>query len=284
MTCVSVVMSVYNDERFLREAIESILNQTFSDYEFIIIDDGSTDGSSEIISEYNDSRIFYIRQGNHGLPYALNKGIGMSKGKYVARMDADDISHPQRLEKQYNYMENHPDVFLCGTAMQRFGYKKYYSGYYSNVEEVKIRTFVCNPVGHPTWFFKNDSNYRIHYDETFIKSQDYEVMIRLVMDKVRMAILEEPLLFYRERKRSAETIEKKYTSKARKRFLSLLGIETTDEIVELIIGFLEDKVISEEDKAQVENVLLSIINRNKDLKIFDQYYLEKYFYDRGIYG
>ena len=104
---ISVVMSVYNGEIYLYEAIESILNQTFTNFEFIIIDDGSTDNSAEIIKSYDDNRIVLIQQGNKGLAAALNEGIKIAKGKFIARMDADDISLPTRLETQIQFMEAH---------------------------------------------------------------------------------------------------------------------------------------------------------------------------------
>lgn len=112
---ISVVMSVYNGEKYLGEAIESILNQTFKDFEFIIINDGSTDKSLEIIKSYKDERIVIIDQKNMGLAKALNNGIKIAKGKYIARMDADDISMPNRLEIQYDFMERHPECVAVGS-------------------------------------------------------------------------------------------------------------------------------------------------------------------------
>lgn len=112
---VSVVMSVYNGEKYLREAIESILNQTFTNFEFIIIDDGSSDESVNIIKSLNDSRIVFLQQENKGLATALNRGIRAAKGKYIARMDADDKSHPARLFNQISYLKKHPDCILLGT-------------------------------------------------------------------------------------------------------------------------------------------------------------------------
>ena len=109
---ISVVMSIYNGERYLSLAIESILKQTFKDFEFIIVDDGSTDRSLEIIRKYEkkDSRIRVLVQENQGLAAALNNGIAMARGEYIARMDDDDISLPNRLELQYNFMESHPEI------------------------------------------------------------------------------------------------------------------------------------------------------------------------------
>ena len=106
---VSVLMSVYNGEKYLREAVESILNQTFRDFEFIIIDDGSTDSTNEIIRSYSDCRIRLLEnEENIGLTKSLNKGIDQCRGEYIARMDGDDVSLQQRFSKQLEYLINNP--------------------------------------------------------------------------------------------------------------------------------------------------------------------------------
>ena len=117
MPVISVIMPVYNTkEKFLREAVESILNQTFTDFEFIIINDGSDSITEDIILSYKDLRIKYLKnEQNLGIVQSLNKAVKTAKGKYIARMDADDISMPHRLEKQYEFMENHPQCGVCGT-------------------------------------------------------------------------------------------------------------------------------------------------------------------------
>ena len=107
-------MSIYNGEDYLHEAIESILKQTYSDFEFIIINDGSSDSSLKIVKSISDNRIVLIDQKNTGLAIALNNGIKIAKGKYIARMDADDISMPERLKLQFEFLENHPEVIVVG--------------------------------------------------------------------------------------------------------------------------------------------------------------------------
>src|SRR5690606_30041678 len=110
---ITVLMPVYNAEKYLREAIDSVLNQTFKNFEFLIIDDGSNDASVEIIESYKDSRIRLIHnQTNSGISYTLNRGIHLSSFDLIARMDADDISHKQRLEKQYKYALKYSDYSL----------------------------------------------------------------------------------------------------------------------------------------------------------------------------
>ena len=120
---ISVVMPVYNAEKYVAEAVESILQQTYTDFEFIIIDDCSTDNSYGILQTYaaKDIRIRLFKNDvNNKLPNTLNFGIAQSNGKYIARMDADDISLPERFAKQVEFMESHPEIGVCGTLIKEF--------------------------------------------------------------------------------------------------------------------------------------------------------------------
>jgi glycosyltransferase involved in cell wall biosynthesis len=119
-------MSVYNERRFLDGAAESILVQSFSDFEFIIVNDGSTDGSSEVLESYGllDERISIINQDNYGLITSLNRAVEASSGMYIARMDADDISKPNRLQKQVSLLKDKPEVGICGGWIRKFGSKR----------------------------------------------------------------------------------------------------------------------------------------------------------------
>ena len=109
-------MGVYNGEKYLKESVESVLSQTFSDFEFIIINDGSTDGSTEMLQSYSDSRIRLYHQENRGLTASLNRAISLAKGKYIARQDADDISMEMRFEEQFRFLERNPDVVIVGSS------------------------------------------------------------------------------------------------------------------------------------------------------------------------
>ncbi|MEL4306297.1 glycosyltransferase family 2 protein [Methanococcoides sp. LMO-2] len=121
---VSVIMPVYNAEKYLKDAIESILNQSFKNFELLIINDGSNDKSKAIIESHNDSRIRLLNnEENSGLAKVRNKGIYEAKGEYIAWLDADDISHPLRLEKQVKLLDSHPDVGICGTWVKTIGTK-----------------------------------------------------------------------------------------------------------------------------------------------------------------
>ena len=131
MPKLSVIMPAYNAEKYIGEAIESILNQTFTDFEFIIIDDGSSDHTADIIKGFHDERIRFIQnEKNSGVANTLNKGLELSQGEYIARMDADDISLPARFEKQVAFMEANPDVAVVGCGIELFGMsheKRYFS-------------------------------------------------------------------------------------------------------------------------------------------------------------
>lgn len=115
---ISVIMSCYNSERYLRESIDSILSQTYTDFEFIIWNDGSTDSTESIIKSYNDPRIVYISAPNQGLGKALHDACEKARGKYIARMDDDDIALPNRLQVEYDYMESHPNCILASCAVK----------------------------------------------------------------------------------------------------------------------------------------------------------------------
>lgn len=197
---ISVIMPVHNGEKYLREAVESILTQTFSDFELIVVDDGSTDSTADIIKSISDDRIVYLKNDrNIGISDTLNKGILSSRGKYIARMDADDISLPSRLEKQIDYMKQNPDVSVLGCAVEIFGegINGSVRTFSSTPDEIKIDIIFATPFVHPTLMFERRVFDHELYDGNFNGAEDYELWIRLAC-KYRMATLNEPLLKYRK--------------------------------------------------------------------------------------
>ena len=178
---ISVIMPTYNtDLPMLKEAVESILSQTVQDFEFIIIDDGSTNGSDEYLNSLQDERIRIIRNPmNIGITKSLNIGLRAANGKYIARMDADDISVPTRFEKQYAFMETHPDVVMCGSAVQRFEAATYVRKTKNlDIDTYRIKTLFYYPgPQHPTMFIRNSilREFRILYDENMVYAQDYQL-------------------------------------------------------------------------------------------------------------
>ena len=198
---VTVLMPVYNAEKYLAEAINSILNQTFTNYELLIINDGSTDKSEEIILKYSDKRIRYIKNDkNIRLVATLNKGIELAKGKYIARMDADDISFPTRLEKQITLLENNEDIGVCGSFLYVFGenIRNYIAKKPLTDIGIKSALLVQNPLGHPNVTIRKSIliKHHIRYDERFYRMEDWGLWITL-MNKCKYANIPEILLQYR---------------------------------------------------------------------------------------
>jgi glycosyltransferase involved in cell wall biosynthesis len=182
---ISVVMSVYNSEMFLREAIDSVLEQTFKDFEFIIINDGSIDCSLEIIKSYNDKRIVLIEnEGNKGLIHSLNKGLEIAKGQYVARMDADDICLPERFRKQVEFLELNPNVGVLGCDYISINEKRE-----RNILAIdscpKIKTFLLftATMCHPTLMLRKQVliDNKLSYSEAAKHVEDYDLWCRLAL-------------------------------------------------------------------------------------------------------
>lgn len=180
---VSVVMCAYNEQAHIEESVASILSQTYSNFEFIIVDDASTDNTVSKIHQFKDSRIKLIQnEDNLGLTKSLNIGLKAARGEYIARMDADDISLPSRIEKQVVYMDNNPTTILCGTWANLFGDKEGNRKHSSNNYELKIRTLFSCQFIHPTVMLRLStlSENQLWYDESFKQAQDYEFWSRLI--------------------------------------------------------------------------------------------------------
>lgn len=200
MTKVSVVMPVYNtDETYLREAVESILNQTFTDFEFLIIDDGSTNNAKDVIFSYPDKRIKYVKnERNMGLIKTLNKGFGLASGEYIARMDSDDISLPVRFEKQVKFLDENPNVGVLGTWFQYFPSNRIVETFTYSKDIKECLLVNSNNIGHPTVMIRNSVIKEINakYDENALYVEDYALWLALI-DKVDFANIPEILLKYR---------------------------------------------------------------------------------------
>lgn len=181
---VSVLMPVYNGGQYLAPAIQSILDQTYGDFELIIIDDASTDNSVETINSFNDRRIRVIRNStNQKLIAVLNKGLELAQGDYLVRMDADDISLPRRIEKQVAFFNRHPDYGLTGTWFEEFGDNigTRVIRYSSNDTEIRIRHLYQAHVSHPTSAYRMSlvRKHALRYDPLFIHGEDYAFWIEM---------------------------------------------------------------------------------------------------------
>lgn len=199
---VSVLMPIYNGEKYLRQAIDSILRQTFTDFEFLIINDGSTDSSAELIESYNDPRIRLVHnKTNLKLIETLNKGIKLARGQYIARMDCDDISLPERLAKQVAFMDAHPEVGVLGTGFYFMGSDGKLS--YKVLFPIKhhlLRWGLCFycPICHPSVLMRKDAIVKVDgYDPEMFHVEDYDLWYRL-SKKTKLANLSDILLYLRK--------------------------------------------------------------------------------------
>lgn len=200
LNTVSVIMPAYNAAEHLSEAIDSILRQTLSDFEFLILDDGSTDDTIEIINQYNDSRIKLIRnEGNKGLVYTLNKGLEISQGQYIARMDADDIAMSDRFEKQVHFMNENPDISILSTAFEFLG-TPYHIHFPTDNEGIRVKLLENTALLHPGVMFKREAVIKnnLRYNEDYKYAEDYHLWTIAAQQGIKMANLDEVLVEYRQ--------------------------------------------------------------------------------------
>ena len=224
---ISVFMPVYNGRRYLREAVESILAQTFRDFEFLIIDDGSSDGSLGILAEYaeSDPRIRLISRENRGLVATLNEGLALARADLVARMDADDVSLPERLEKQHALMEARPEVVLCGAYYEYMDAKgrplrkmDHFPTTHEGIEEQHLRGGTC--VCHPASMYRRRVALAVGgYDTSITQyAEDYDLWLRMG-ERGQLANIPEILLRYRDHDLSASTTHHAHQVAAKQRIL-----------------------------------------------------------------
>lgn len=305
---VSVVMTAYNAEKYIAEAIQSILDQTYKNLELIIVNDGSTDRTLEIINSFDDNRIRLVNnERNLGAAESSNKGIEIVQGKYIARMDADDISYPNRIEKQVNFLEQHEDIHVVGTFLKVV---------YEDTDEPDIvwkysidpkiirSALIFNPgVAHATLMFRREVFNTVKYDTSLCSAIDYDLYCRLSRN-IKFSNIPEILYIYRRHKNQMSTginsKQQKNAKKIRLKMLQNMGVVPTESELELhqeisngiinnfslseIIFWLEKLVYmndttkffpTEEFKEVIANKLYSLIV-NSD--IFNEHDLKRYYF------
>lgn len=197
---VSILMPVYKTAPYLREAMDSMLSQTFMDFELIVLNDCSPDDAEAILDTYTDPRIVRYRgEKNVGLSNVLNVGIGLARGKYIARMDSDDISLPERLQIQVDYLESHDDVDLVSVGMRLFGAKDVTWIRERNLEKVKIEALFHSPVLHASSVWRKDSfeKHNLRFRQEMVPSEDYDLWTRALVKGLKLVNLPEVLYKYR---------------------------------------------------------------------------------------
>jgi glycosyltransferase involved in cell wall biosynthesis len=256
---ITVILPVYNCEMYVQTAVESILNQTFTDFEFLIIDDASTDTTVAIVKKFDDSRIQLIQKPvNSGYTNSLNSGLKLAKGEYIARMDGDDISMPERFAQQIAYLESHPEVVVCGTTYKIVGNDKRIT-LPEHHEAIKIGLLWGNCIMHPSVMIRKKvvDDFSIQYDTSKEPAEDYALWVRM-LSLGKLHNLQEVLLEYRlygnqvSQKRAEE--QKKNDIATKFQLLQYLEVQWNDNEFE----FLERQF----GKTEVVSF--------KDLKVFKQ--------------
>ncbi len=256
---ISVIMSVYNGEEYLVDAIESVMGQTFESWELIVINDCSSDSTSEILSALSlkDERIkVHNNEVNLRLPTSLNKAISLSRGKYIARMDADDICLPDRLEKQYKFMEENKDISLSSCRFMTVKNGVYQSGGCGgrcDFEALRALLLVTNPILHPGVIAKAEVMKKFNYDTTLTCTEDLKLWTRMAKENLKIKILPECLLIYRlhDKQITSTTRERQYTEvlKIQKQYYPFFK-ETDEEMQNFYI-----RGIYFNDKPDIDNFL-----------------------------
>lgn len=288
---VSVVMATNNGMKYIDEAIQSIITQSLPDFEFLIVDDGSVDGTSELLDNYakQDSRIVVLRNENRaGLPASLNKALEVAKGRYIARMDDDDISERERLAEQVRFMDDNPDIHFCGTnvtVIRPFWYepKEYSPAPPERDEEIKVAMLHRPGLIHPTVMMRGDyvRAKKVRYNPEYAKAQDYELWTRLAFEyQARFHNIQKPLFRYRGKMtdpRETRIEQANYANRIMRRTAMYLGM-TDDNLLDLHARWAGQKFTPAEATTRYREIALhvkQVLEANKEHQLFNQKQLEK---------
>ena len=199
---ISVILPLYNAEKYIAQAVTSILQQTYKNFEFIIIDDGSTDNSAAIVNQIEDARIKVVSQKNAGMAAALNAGLKLAKGEFIARQDADDIAYPERFQKQISYLQDNPDCALLGTWAKIISEQNTNHRIHQHPSDnltIQLHLLFNNPFVHSSVMIRKSSLDKVGYynTEKAHLTQDYDLWSRIARN-YKVANLPEILQEYRE--------------------------------------------------------------------------------------
>lgn len=289
---VTVLMSVYNEEEYIEESINSILMQTYQNFEFIIIDDASTDQTVSLIKKYSDARIRLIENiENQGLTRNLNQGLKLAQGKYILRMDADDVALENRLAEQIEFMEKNPQVVLSGAWLQCFGKKNNVARTLTDNKELKVALLFGAVIMHPTFIIRKniiDEN-GIAYNEKLRYAQDYG-FTEAISHYGELANIPQILLKYRIHDKQV-TVHKRVeqrmcTNVTRRKMLENLNIFLMDEELDIWARFCmgESAGFDEEETGKVGKLMRLIIKSNSEQKLFNENILKDAMESRKIHN
>ncbi|MDR2562943.1 MAG: glycosyltransferase [Prevotellaceae bacterium] len=289
---VSVLTPVYNGEKYIREAIDSILSQSYSNWEMIIVNDGSTDATGSIIDSYTDSRIQHVKiEKSRDLATVRNHAVSLASGKYIAKLDADDIALPQRIEKQIRFMETNPDYGLCGTWVKTIG-KIGKIAYPTNHNLIKCALLFHSPFIASSVMIKTHLLKQIPYRTEMKFAEDYDLWERLSKAGVKMKNLNEYLVEYRLHESNSSTLYGGASPRINVKIRQLqdLALFPSDEEIQLLsdaanIKSVKSKIpIPEEFLCKLKLWMHKLLKANENKKIYDQNSLIAYLWFRWIFA
>lgn len=293
MSKVSIIMPVFNAEKYLAEAISSIIDQTFNDWELLIINDGSTDSSKSIIEAQTDKRIRYVEnETNLGLIATLNKGISLCNSQYIARMDSDDAAHPERLNCQVRFLDKNEDYLMCGTSAIVVDEKGNRSGSIVNPtrnEDLQISLFFTNPFIHPSMMIRRSALRNLRFDQAALHVEDFELWTRIA-EKGKVANLSYPLLNYRWHNANVSssnaTIQESSKNEIIRKQLEKLDIKASDADLKVHRLTFNLYTLGHATKVKADNInairewFKVLIKKNKNKHLFRSSDLEAFLWSR----
>lgn len=293
---VTVFITAYNSEKYISQTIESIINQTYPNIEILIVDDGSTDNTTEIVQSFKDKRIRLLKnEKNMGIPFSRNIGLAKAKGDFIAIIDADDIAYRKRLEKQIIYLNKNPDIDVVGTYYKTMG-NKYPRVIKTNLltpEEIKVYLIFYNNIANPTVLMRKKTleRHNIRYNLNYFVAQDYELWAQI--SKIgKISIIPEALIKYRVGHANISGQSKKERSYERKMLLSSIhsdllsyyGFNLPPQRIKLFNEIYNDNPSQsiEAKKKDILSLVSDMLRINNDKKIFNQLLFEKAIYEATI--
>jgi len=273
---VSVLMPVYNCEAFIESAVKSILNQSFKEFELLLIDDCSTDATVDIVSKISDTRIKLIQKSeNSGYTNSLNQGLNLAKGIYIARMDGDDISHPKRFEKQIQFLEQNTDYVLCGSNYKIIDTETIITlPEFNDDIRLTLLSYCC--LAHPSVMFRKSiiDNNSLQYDKNKEPAEDYDLWSTLIKYG-KILNIQEPLLDYRVHQNQVSQLRiTRQISSSKETKLKLISYVynsfTHDELVVLDKCISTYREISDSDIKLFHQIKVKLLKGNNSLQFYQE--------------
>ena len=289
---VSVIMPVFNGEKYLRSAIDSVLSQTFTNFEFIIINDGSTDDSLSIITSYKDKRIIVINnEKNIQIIETLNKGIALAKGAYIIRMDCDDVCRKNRFALQVAFMNKHTDIGASGCYFNLLlNNKRVKMDSPLTTDEINCFLIFNSPIAHPTAIIRTDAlnKNQLQYSKEYLHAEDYFLWSQ-INKNAKLANIPHYLLDYRVHSHQitklADSGDEKHTSLLKVRAIQLIdfGIGFTEKELLIHHKISDGSGVNSKEEIDIAEVwLLRLLKHNLQVKRLNNDYLKKIIIERWI--